>query len=85
LGHILLVGGGHSHLSIIRSLLKESIQHKITLISANTYQYYSGMFSGFTEGLYNEEEIRINLEVLCQKASIQFIEDTIISLDPTYG
>nr|WP_240050786.1 FAD-dependent oxidoreductase [Metabacillus litoralis] len=82
LSHILLVGGGHAHLTILRSLLNEKISHKITLISASTYQYYSGMFSGFTEGIYQEDEIRINLQQLCERASIEFIEDTIDKIDP---
>ncbi|WP_264191411.1 FAD-dependent oxidoreductase [Metabacillus litoralis] len=82
MSHILLVGGGHAHLTILRSLLSEKVSHKITLISASTYQYYSGMFSGFTEGVYHEEEIRINIQQLCQRASIEFIEDTIVTIDP---
>lgn len=83
MGRILLIGGGHAHLSILRALLKEAISDEVTLISSNKYQYYSGMFSGYTEGLYKEEEIRIDLEQLCQKASVTFIKDTILSLDAT--
>ncbi|MBY6037599.1 FAD-dependent oxidoreductase [Fictibacillus nanhaiensis] len=83
MSHILLVGGGHAHLSILRNLLNETARDfEVTLISSSKYQYYSGMFSGFTEGLYSEEEIRIDLESLCKKASVSFIEDTIISFDP---
>jgi NADH dehydrogenase FAD-containing subunit len=80
---LLLIGGGHAHLSILRSLLHEEISDlEVTLITSSKFQYYSGMFSGFTEGLYNEEEIRIDLESLCGRASVSFIEDTIISFDP---
>ena len=77
----MLIGGGHAHLSILRSLLKESIPYKVTLISPTKYQYYSGMFSGYTEEFYKEEEIHVNLKQLCQRASVHFIEDMILTLD----
>ncbi|MBN3554619.1 FAD-dependent oxidoreductase [Fictibacillus nanhaiensis] len=80
---LLLIGGGHAHLSILRSLSHEKISDlEVTLITSSKFQYYSGMFSGFTEGLYKEEEIRIDLESLCDCASVTLIEDTIISFDP---
>lgn len=79
---ILLIGGGHVHLSILLALMKESTTHKVTLISSTRFQYYSGMFSGYTEGIYQEEKIRIDLRSLCQRSSVPFIKDTIISLDP---
>ncbi|WP_144701873.1 FAD-dependent oxidoreductase [Fictibacillus phosphorivorans] len=80
---LLLIGGGHAHLSILRSLLNENVNNlEVTLITSSKFQYYSGMFSGFTEGLYDEDEIRIDLESLCSRASVSFIEDTIISFDP---
>ncbi|WP_416730982.1 NAD(P)/FAD-dependent oxidoreductase [Fictibacillus sp. JL2B1089] len=80
---LLLIGGGHAHLSILRSLLHEEISDlEVTLITSSKFQYYSGMFSGFTEGQYDEDEIRIDLESLCSRASVSFIEDTIISFDP---
>lgn len=59
----------------------KAVDYNVTLISASTYQYYSGMFSGFTEGLYSEQEIRINLAELCEQAGVQFVEDTIVKID----
>ncbi|QPC48110.1 FAD-dependent oxidoreductase [Mangrovibacillus cuniculi] len=78
-----LVGGGHSHLHVIKNFpesLKEDVD--ITLISPSNYQYYSGMFSGFTEGLYEESDIRIDLRQLCVEKGIIFLEDTLVALDP---
>lgn len=80
---ILLVGGGHAHLGILRRIRMKAVDYQVTLISASTYQYYSGMFSGFTEGLYSEQEIRINLEELCQQSGVTFIKDTIVHVDAT--
>ena len=78
---LLLVGGGHAHLGILRRIRMKAVDYNVTLISASTYQYYSGMFSGFTEGLYAEHEIRINLAELCEQAGVTFVEDTIVHID----
>ncbi|WP_194270861.1 NAD(P)/FAD-dependent oxidoreductase [Fictibacillus phosphorivorans] len=80
---LLLIGSGHAHLSILRSLLHENVSElEVTLITSSKFQYFSGVFSGFTEGLYKEDEIRIDLASLCDSTSVKFIEDTIISFDP---
>ncbi|UJF16026.1 FAD-dependent oxidoreductase [Jeotgalibaca sp. MA1X17-3] len=79
---LVLIGGGHAHLIFLRELLATPIPHEIILISADPYQYYSGMFSGFTEGLYGIDDIRIPIEKLCQENSVEFIVDTIIEVDP---
>ncbi|RBW70388.1 FAD-dependent oxidoreductase [Bacillus taeanensis] len=80
---LLLVGGGHAHLHIIKMLEKESLVNtEITLISPSRFHYYSGMFSGFTEGLYSEEEIRIDLKKLAEKAAVNWIEAAVLSVDP---
>ena len=59
----------------------KAVDYNVTHISASTYQYYSGMLSGFTEGLYAEQEIRINLAELCEQAGVTFVEDTIVNID----
>ncbi|TWT07994.1 pyridine nucleotide-disulfide oxidoreductase [Planococcus sp. CPCC 101016] len=78
---LILVGGGHAHLHCLEQLKeKQPKNFRIVLISPSSYQYYSGMFSGYTEGFYNLEEIRINLKKLCEKIGVKFIEDEIISV-----
>ncbi|NMH67585.1 FAD-dependent oxidoreductase [Bacillus sp. RO3] len=80
---IILVGGGHSHLHCIKKHIHNLNDHvKWTLISPSRYQYYSGMFSGYTEGLYTLEETRIDLEKLCEEAGCEFVESSVLSIDP---
>lgn len=79
---LILVGGGHAHLIAVHAFLKEKVDFHIVLISPSRYQYYSGMFSGFAEGLYDEEDIRIDLKDLCQRANIAFIKDKMVRFDP---
>ncbi len=80
---LILVGGGHAHTYLINKL-KDILQSEIkaTLISSNRYQYYSGMYSGFIEGLYTLDEIRIDLKKICQMSGVQFIEDQVVKIDP---
>lgn len=79
---LILVGAGHAHLHIIKNLIKEPLEGiEVILISPSRYQYYSGMFSGYTEGLYNIEDIRIDIAPLCKKASISWYEQAVVSLD----
>lgn len=78
---LILVGGGHAHLHCLEQMKeKQPKNFRILLISPSPYQYYSGMFSGYTEGFYSLKEIRINLKKLCGKIGIEFIEDEIITV-----
>lgn len=79
---LVLVGGGHAHLHCLEQL-KEDLPNDwhVLLISPSPYQYYSGMFSGFTEGVYSLDDIRIDLERLCQKIGVSFIEDSIVAVN----
>ncbi|QBP42333.1 hypothetical protein E2636_14745 [Paenisporosarcina antarctica] len=78
---LLLIGGGHAHLGILREIRTKAVEYQVTLISASQYQYYSGMFSGYTEGFYSKSDIRINLQKICEQAGVTFVEDTIIKVD----
>lgn len=80
---IVLVGGGHAHLHCLAQFAKKPREDvQLVLISPAAYQYYSGMFSGFTEGVYGLDEIRIDLSQLAKKSSAAFYQDTICSIDP---
>ena len=79
---IILVGGGHSHLHCLKKIDPKEEDVKWMLISPSRYQYYSGMFSGYTEGIYALEETRIDLKNLCERAGCDFVEGTVLSIDP---
>ncbi|WP_165967274.1 FAD-dependent oxidoreductase [Jeotgalibacillus sp. S-D1] len=79
---IILAGGGHAHLTILEKLSESPVPDtKWILISSDVYQYYSGMFSGFIEGLYTLEEIRIDLRKLAFKANCEFYEASVEKVD----
>lgn len=80
---LVLVGGGHAHVHVIKQLAKEPLADvKVILISANKKQYYSGMASAYLEGIYTEAEFSFNLPLLCAKSGITFIEDQVSAIDP---
>ncbi|HSI67248.1 MAG TPA: FAD-dependent oxidoreductase [Planococcus sp. (in: firmicutes)] len=80
---LVLVGGGHAHLHCLEQLSKEAPEDvQVLLISPSVHQYYSGMFSGFTEGVYSIDDIRIDLSRFAEKIGVAFAKDTIQAIDP---
>ena len=81
--HLVLIGGGHSHVIVIKQLGMNPLPEiRITLISENTYTPYSGMLPGLIAGHYNFDDCHIDLRKLCQWAGIRFICNTVKRLDP---
>ncbi|WP_160846618.1 FAD-dependent oxidoreductase [Pontibacillus yanchengensis] len=79
---LILVGAGHAHLHIIKQWIDHAIDEvELTILSPNEYQYYSGMFSGYTEGLYDIEDIRVNVESLAEQAGATFYKEAVMSVD----
>jgi selenide,water dikinase len=78
-----LIGGGHSHVTVIKKLGMHPIPGvRVTLISADTLTPYSGMLPGLIAGHYNLEDCHIDLRKLCQWAGAQFIRDEVQHIDP---
>ncbi|MCA1581732.1 MAG: FAD-dependent oxidoreductase [Acidobacteria bacterium] len=81
---VLLVGGGHSHLEILRRhILKPHPGISLTLVSAASKHHYSGMVPGFLAGTYREAEIAFDLAALSASAGSRFLEGQAVSVDPT--
>lgn len=79
---LVLVGGGHAHLHCLGQLADEFPPNcRVVMISPSEYQYYSGMFSGFSEDVYSQEEIRFDLKRLCEKVGAGFICDQVVAVD----
>ena len=79
---LILMGGGHSHLSVIKYFAMNPIPGLgITLVSKNITAAYSGMMPGYIAGTYNENEIQINLSNLCQYAHVRLIAQEVLAID----
>lgn len=53
----------------------------ITLISETDRQYYSGMLSGYMEGIYTSEEISFDVNRIVEEAGVRFVKGVIESID----
>ena len=71
---LVLIGGGHSHLSVLMKLAKRPINgNRITLITNEIDTPYSGMIPGYIEGIYSWRDSHIDLYRLCLKLNVRFI------------
>ncbi|WP_394174166.1 FAD-dependent oxidoreductase [Guptibacillus hwajinpoensis] len=78
---LLLIGAGHAHLHIMKKFQEEQLDIEVTIVSPSDYQYYSGMFSGYMEGVYSEEEMRVHLPSLADRAGVTFVNGAALSID----
>lgn len=79
---LVLVGGGHAHLSVLRSLARKKLSKlEIILISPNSYQNYSGMVPGWMAGHYSKLQFQINLQTLAQRANIRLIVNRVTGIN----
>ncbi|HIG46968.1 MAG TPA: hypothetical protein EYQ20_11265, partial [candidate division Zixibacteria bacterium] len=82
---VVLIGGGHSHVQVVKMLtMKRALpQVRFTMISDESVAYYSGMVPGGLAGLYNLDEIEMELRPLARWAGIRFIRARVSGIDPT--
>jgi len=79
---LVLIGGGHSHLSVIKNLSMQPIAGlRITVISRDIHTPYSGMMPGLIAGHYRFDEAHIDLRPLCERAGARLFHSSVTSLD----
>lgn len=80
---LVLVGGGHTHVLLIRALAMRPIPGvRVTLISENLLTPYSGMLPGYVAGHYLSAQTTIDLNKLCRRAGVRWIKARVVALDP---
>lgn len=55
---------------------------QVTLIDGSSFLYYSGMVPEYLGGVYERDEVRIDLRRLCDQMGVRFIEQQAHHLDP---
>ncbi|WP_052213771.1 selenide, water dikinase SelD [Belnapia sp. F-4-1] len=81
---LLLVGGGHAHLGLLRSLAMRPIPGlRVTLVADELAPIYSGMVPGLIAGLYAPEDCVVELPRLTLAAGARLIHDRVTGLQPT--
>jgi len=81
--HLILVGGGHAHLTVLLNLAHYAERgHRVTVIMPSSYQYYSGMGPGMLSGIYRPQDVRFNIRKMVQDRGGAFLEDKVTRINP---
>lgn len=78
---LVLLGGGHSHLSVLRHFAMRPLDGlRITLVSEVSHAAYSGMLPGLIAGTYGFDDTHIDLVRLSRAAGARFIRAQAVGL-----
>lgn len=79
---LVLIGGGHSHLAVLKRFGMNPVPGlSLTLISRDIETPYSGSLPGHISGIYERDEIHIDLRPLAQFAGARLIQSEITRID----
>lgn len=80
---LLLLGGGHTHVLLIKALAMRPIPGvRVTLVSEKSLTPYSGMLPGFVAGHYSLAQTNIDLNRLCRRAGVRWLRARCDGINP---
>ena len=79
---LLLIGGGHSHVEVIRRFgINPEPGAAVALISPDRHTSYSGMLPGLIAGHYHFGDCHIDLDALCRRTGAAWIGTSVTGID----
>jgi selenide,water dikinase len=79
---LVLVGAGHSNISLIRRFAMELIDHvRLIVINPDSTAPYSGMLPGYLAGQYSLNDLFIDIAALCKQAGAHLIRGSLERVD----
>jgi selenide,water dikinase len=72
---VVLLGGGHSHLEVVRRFGASPAAHaEVTLVDPAQFATYSGMLPGLIAGHYSFQDCHVDLARLAQHSGVCFLQ-----------
>ncbi len=79
---IVLVGGGHTHVGVLRNFAMNPMPGvRLTVVCRDTHTPYSGMLPGYVAGHYSYDDVHIDLRRLAEFAGARFFRSEVVGLD----
>lgn len=81
--HIVLVGGGHSHVQVLRRMMMRPWpEARVTVVLDTPVAIYSGMVPGFVAGQYRRSELEMDVLPLARLAGAEVVLTPAVGVDP---
>ena len=80
---VVLVGGGHSHVQVLRRMMMRPWpEARVTVVLDTPVAVYSGMVPGFVAGQYRRSELEIDVVPLARLAGAEVVLSPAMGVDP---
>ena len=82
IGDLVLIGGGHAQISVLKAFAMKPLPGlRLTLVTNSSHTPYSGILPGYVEGVYQDEDLHIDLRHLAAAANARMIVATVTGMD----
>lgn len=82
---MVLVGGGHSHVQVLRRHRERPFAARLTIVLDHPESVYSGMVPGFVAGQYSAGELVIDVWALARTAGARVVDGAAVRIDASAG
>ena len=78
---LILAGGGHAHLAVLKALAENPRRMDAVLVTPGAFQIYSGMLPGWMAGHYSLSDCMIDLRPLAEAAGVRLVFGKLVGID----